>query len=113
MAISFKARSMAERWKEQLAGLVIVILGLVVTYGVWDLASRGESYFVISLAAPAFVVLGLGLVLFPSYRLERIAKGEEVDDSYNFKMITPRWRVILGVMIVVELLFYLYITYGL
>ena len=49
---------------------------------------------------PAFFVLGLGMILFPGYREERIARGEDISRLKGWKLITPRWWVILIIALV-------------
>ena len=44
---------------------------------------------------PAFACIGLGLLLFPGYRTERPARGENIKALQGHQIITPRWWVIL------------------
>ena len=42
-------------------------------------------------------VLGLAMVFVPGYRGERLVRGEDITQLQGWKLITPRWWVILGV----------------
>ncbi len=107
MKLNLKANSMKERWKEQLYGAFAVIVGTYLTYIVWNSAVNNESYLSIGIAGPAFIIVGLALLIIPSYRLERIAKGEQPDQAQAVKMLTPKWWVVLGICLLSELLFYI------
>ncbi len=45
---------------------------------------------------PAAATLGLGLLLFPGYRTERLARGESIDALDGLALLTTRWRIILA-----------------
>ncbi len=55
----------------------------------------GYFYRKASMLFPAIIVLGLGLVIFPGYKEERIARGEDISRLQGWKLITPRWWAIL------------------
>ena len=40
---------------------------------------------------PAVFVLGVALILFPGYKEERIARGEDISGLQGWQLITPRW----------------------
>ncbi len=84
------------RWKQQLGGLLIALVGGGGTAWMWNTAVR-EGYFYpkASMLLPAFCVLGLGLMLFPGYKEERTARGEDITGLTGMRLITPRWWVIL------------------
>ena len=44
---------------------------------------------------PACIVFGLGIIIFPGYREERIARGEDVTRLSGMKLVTLRWWIIL------------------
>ncbi|MBZ5516123.1 MAG: hypothetical protein LAN62_15000 [Acidobacteriia bacterium] len=44
---------------------------------------------------PAVFVLGLGIIAFPGYKEERIARGEDISRLQGWRLITPRWWAIL------------------
>jgi hypothetical protein len=46
---------------------------------------------------PAVAVVGLGLMAFPGYTEERIARGEDVSGLSGFQLLTPRWWAIVVV----------------
>ncbi len=87
---------MMRRWKQQLGGLLIALVGGGGTAWMWNTALK-EGYFYpkASMLLPAFCVLGLGLMLFPGYKEERTARGEDITGLTGVRLITPRWWVIL------------------
>ncbi|MBO0860792.1 MAG: hypothetical protein J2P21_20365 [Chloracidobacterium sp.] len=62
------------------------------------------------MAFPAFCVVGLGLILFPGYREERVARGEDISKLDGLKLITARWWGILVVALVVGIGNYILIS---
>jgi len=92
---------MVPRWKQRLAGLCITLLGAGFTAWGWYTAlHRGYFYRKASMIFPAFFILGLGIIMFPGYREERIARGEDISRLQGWKLITPRWWVIVIIALV-------------
>jgi ABC-type Fe3+-siderophore transport system permease subunit len=90
------------RWKQQLGGLFIALLGGGYTIWIWHTAiSEGYYYLKASLIFPAFCVVGLCLILFPGYKEERVARGEDISRMNGHELITARWWTILVGAIVV------------
>lgn len=84
------------RWKQQLGGLLIALVSGGGTAWMWYTAlTEGYFYRKASMLLPAFCVLGLGLILFPGYKEERTARGENITGLTGVRLITPRWWVIL------------------
>lgn len=84
------------RWKQSLGGALIAIVGAGGTAWIWYIAqTEGYFYFKASTLMPAFMVLGLGLVIFPGYKEERIARGEDISGLSGIQLLTPRWWAIL------------------
>jgi ABC-type Fe3+-siderophore transport system permease subunit len=90
------------RWKQQLGGLFIALISAGLTAWSWRTA-LGEGYYYpkAGMLSPAFCVVGLGLILFPGYREERVARGEDISGMSGWKLITARWWAILFVALVV------------
>jgi len=42
-----------------------------------------------------FFVLGLGILMFPDYKTERVKRGEDISQLEGVKLLTARWWVIL------------------
>jgi hypothetical protein len=89
---------MVSRRTERLGGLFIATLGSLLTIWNWHLAlSEGHFYPKVALIGPAFTVMGLGLILFPGYRTERLARGEDISQLSGVALLTPRWWGILAI----------------
>ncbi len=87
---------MVPRRKQQLGGLLMVLVGGGFTGWTWYTALTGEYYFrKASMLFPAFCVLGLGMILFPSYKEERLARGEDLSGLSGAQLLTPRWWIIV------------------
>jgi ABC-type Fe3+-siderophore transport system permease subunit len=90
------------RWKQQLGGLFIALIGAGFTAWTWRTALNDGYYYVrSSMVFPAVCVVGLGLILFPGYRDERIVRGEDISEMNGWELITARWWAILVVALVV------------
>jgi hypothetical protein len=92
---------MMPRWKQQFGGLLIALLGAGFTGWSWYTAFyEGYFYRKASMIFPAFFVLGLGIILFPGYKEERITQGEDISQIRGWKLITPRWWAIIVLALV-------------
>ena len=88
---------MTSRTKQKLGGLVFGVIGAGFTAWNWYTAlHEGYFYQKTSMIFPAILVLGLGLFLFPAYREERIARGEDISEMQGLSLITPRWWIIIA-----------------
>jgi ABC-type Fe3+-siderophore transport system permease subunit len=93
---------MVPRWKQQVGGLFMALLGAAFTGWNWYTALYGGYFYrKAGMIFPAFFVLGLGIIIFPGYRQERIARGEDISRMQGWKLITPRWWAILVIALVV------------
>ncbi len=89
------------RWKQKLGGFLLMLLGGGFwAWGWYTAISRGYFYVKASMLFPAAFFLGLGLVLFPGYKEERIARGEDISGLSGIKLLTPRWWAILIVAVI-------------
>lgn len=87
---------MVPRRTQQLGGLFIAALGGgFTTWGWYTLLTAGYYYPKASAIFPAFCVLGLSLILFPGYREERLARGEDLSGLSGTQLLTRRWWAIL------------------
>jgi hypothetical protein len=48
-------------------------------------------------------VAGLALVLFPGYKEERLARGEDISALSGTQLLTPRWWVVLVIALLAGL----------
>jgi hypothetical protein len=48
----------------------------------------------------AFFIIGTSLTIFPGYREERIARGEDISKLQGWALITMRWKIILVVALI-------------
>ncbi len=89
---------MVSRRMERLGGVFIATLSAILTIWNWHLAlSEGHFYLKAALIGPAFTMIGLGLILFPGYRTERIERGEDITQLTGIGLLTPRWWGILAI----------------
>ncbi len=89
---------MTPRNKERLGGLFILTISVALTALPWyDALTQGFYYPKAAVAGPAFAAIGLGLLLFGGYRSERAARGEDTSQLQGFRLITPRWWLLLVV----------------
>jgi hypothetical protein len=103
---------MLPRWKQQLGGLLGALLGAGGTGWGWYTAVYGGYFYrKTSMLFPAFLVLGLALMIFPGYREERIARGEDISQLHGRQLITPRWWAILVIALVAGGVNYLLLLY--
>ena len=73
--------------------LVVSLAGVV---GIWYMAfSKGYFYPYAAMVFPAFAFVGLGLIVFPNYKDERIARGEDISELSGTQLLTMRWWAIL------------------
>jgi hypothetical protein len=92
---------MVPRWKQQIGGLFLTLLGAGFTGWSWYAAlCRGYFYSKASILFPAFLLFGLGLIIFPGYKEERMARGEDISRLQGWKLITPRWWAIFIIALV-------------
>lgn len=85
------------RWKQRLGGALIAAIGGGGTLWVWHVAQTEERiYLKASMALPAFLVLGLALIVIPGYKEERIARGEDISQLSGTGLLTPRWWAVLA-----------------
>ena len=87
---------MMPRRKQQSGGVLIALTGAGFTIWSWYTALyKGYFYNKAAMIFPAFCILGLGLILFPGYREERVLRGEDISLLKGMALLTMRWRVIL------------------
>lgn len=94
-----------------MGGAFIALLSAGFLAWTWYTAlERGYFYEKAALIFPAFLVLGVALVLIPGYREERIARGQDISRIRGSQLITPRWWAVivlaLAASIINELLLY-------
>jgi drug/metabolite transporter (DMT)-like permease len=87
---------MVPRWKQQVGGLGMALIGAGFTAWSWYTALyRGYFYPKAGMLFPAVCVVGLGVIVFPDYKEERTARGEDISRLQGWKLITPRWWAII------------------
>jgi hypothetical protein len=92
---------MAPSLKQRLGGAFITLIGAWGTvYSWYDAVHNGELYEKFSSFMPFFLVLGIAVIFLPGYREERIARGEDIAGLQGWKLLTPRWRVVTIVALV-------------
>jgi ABC-type Fe3+-siderophore transport system permease subunit len=100
------------RWKQQLGGLFILLVSIGFIIRTWYTALYDEYFYPkASLVFPMFFVLGLGMMLFPDYKTERVKRGEDISQLEGVKLLTARWWVILAIALLAGFGNYLLIRY--
>ncbi len=56
--------------------------------------------------------MGLALVAFPDSRTERRTRGESLVGLEGWALLTPRWRIVSVIGIVLTMGYYFYLTGG-
>jgi hypothetical protein len=97
----------------RLAGSFIALVSLFGTWTSWSQAvEHGRVLRAASMAAPAFAVIGIALVLFPGYREERIARGEDISQLQGYALITPRWWAVVALAVAAGVAWGAFLGYG-
>ncbi|MBV9774148.1 MAG: hypothetical protein JO040_09380 [Gemmatimonadetes bacterium] len=98
---------------QRAGGAFILACGALVAWMAWRQAATGAEFSMKgSFLGPAFAVLGLGLILWPGYREERLARGESLDALEGMRLLTPRWWGILAGGLAAGALYTLALRYG-
>jgi hypothetical protein len=86
----------SSRNAQRVGGLLIAAVGAGFTAWVWR-ESVTTGYFSVraALTFPAFFVVGFALMLFPGYKEERRARGEDLMGVTGWRLITTRWWLVL------------------
>jgi hypothetical protein len=84
------------RARQQFGGLLMVLIAIAGIAWTWHIALQ-EGYYDLqaSIGFPAFLALGLGMILAPGYKEERIGRGEDISRLSGVALITPRWWGVL------------------
>lgn len=83
-------------WKRLLGGLSFFAFSIGGIWWTWHTARLEHTFSMKgAMVFPAGAVMGLALVFFPTYREERLARGEDLSQFSGAELITPRWWVIL------------------
>ncbi len=84
------------RTKQRYAGLAIALVSAGFTAFNWKTAvTEGYFYVKSSLLFPALFFVGIAMIFFPSYKEERLSRGEDISGLKGFKLLTLRWWIIL------------------
>ena len=107
------SETMTPKLKRLVGGPIMIALGLGLIWLTEDMAVhagrvpiRGGAF------GPAVVVLGLGMLVMPGYREERIARGQNISGLTGARLITPRWWAVLVVALAAGLGYLAFVTHG-
>ena len=101
------------RGRQRLGGVFIALLSGGFLAWTWYTAlTRGYYYRKAAWIFPAFLVIGLALILIPGYREERIARGEDVSRLEGAQLVTPRWWAVLAIAIAASVANLLLLKWG-
>jgi ABC-type Fe3+-siderophore transport system permease subunit len=102
---------MVSRRRQQLGGFAIALVGACFTGWNWYTAlTRGYYYRKAGMLFPAFFIFGVALILFPGYREQRIARGENISGVQGWKLITTRWWVVLVAALVAGVVNFVFLS---
>jgi hypothetical protein len=91
---------MTTRRMERLCGVFMAVTGTLLIVGNWHLAlSQRRFYPKVAILGPVLTIIGLGLIIFPGYRAERLARGEDLDRLSGAALITSRWWGVLAIAV--------------
>jgi hypothetical protein len=94
-------------WQWRLGGALLTFLGTAGTTMVWYYALNDwVFYFKASGIFPTFLILGIGMVVFPNPKQERLERGEDVLGMTQRQLITPRWWTIFAAALLSGLISY-------
>ena len=80
----------------RVGGAFIALVSLFMVWTSWSQAVTEHSFgFKGALLGPAFLAIGVALLLIPGYRQERLARGEDISRLTGYALITPRWWGVL------------------
>ncbi len=89
-------QNLPSRKAQQIGGLFILLVSSgFIAWTWWTALVNGYYYPKAAIIFPPFFFIGLGLVLFPDYRTERITRGEDVSQLSGLSLLTARWWMIL------------------
>ena len=96
---------------QRIGGLLIAILSGAGLVWIWYTVVTEFVYYPrFAMIAPAFMIVGLGLLIFGGYREEREKRGEDISKLSGLKLLTSRWWAILIVAIIAGLINFVLIT---
>ena len=89
---------MTNRFKQQLGGAVLALLGGEFTVWTWYHGPDEDPHFhKACVLFPAVFVVGIALILFPDYEAERRGSGQDTSSLRGWRLLTPRWWVVIVV----------------
>lgn len=101
------------RTAQRFGGAVIAVLGIAGTIWIWNSAlDEGKFSFKGSMLMPGAFILGIGMILFPNYKDERVARGEDISKLSGFELITPRWWIVVVVALAAGAVNFALLKYG-
>jgi membrane associated rhomboid family serine protease len=100
------------RWLERLGGLFIASCGTYLTWFAWQAAHQKGSFLSVGAAGPGFALIGLALILFPGYKSERLARGETLEGREGWELLTPRWKVVCALAMVLSVGYFFVLVQG-
>ena len=85
-----------KRSYQQIGGAMMALVSLGGVALVWYTAvTKGYVLVYASMVFPAFFFVGLGMIFFKNYKIERVERGEDISEMEGWRLITARWWAIL------------------
>jgi hypothetical protein len=102
---------MSFRQTQQIVGILMAIVSAgFVAWSWYSVFYGGYFYVKAGFIFPAFFVIGLGLALFPGYREERTARGEDISQLQGLQLLTSRWWAVLVIALIAGLINYVLLS---
>lgn len=103
---------MESRKSEILGGCIIFVTSLgIYIYNLYLISNQKYFYPKAMSIVAAMMIVGLGLIIFPSYRRERINRGENIEELQGLKLLTTKWWGILILSILTALCNFFYFVF--
>ena len=103
---------MVDRNIDRIGGLVIFSVAFALYAYNWILIVGRQYYYPKAMCfAAAMSIVGLALIIFPSYRRERVERGENIEELEGMKLLTRRWWTILIVALVFGIANWIYVEF--
>src|SRR5262249_22204277 len=86
------------KWWQRVGSIFFVAIGAWLTAGTWDTAVNEGYFMTLGASGPAWIILGIGMLLFPMDRRELLEK-HGVEKPEAFEHLPLAWKAIVPTMV--------------